>query len=222
MPLWFCLIFFSFSSSAVFISATRFRSITRKRFRLLTWKLEQSIRVSQGRTLLFGAVIRLPVQRVEPHLRIWFPCDYRRSIACSPLHFCKIESHSMRMNPIVLRDCTINCVWSRRRVVVDRFRVSVSRKPCIVEPNGGYFRTRRTRQTCLRGIFGQKDPGGKIFFRWLSTSCFIVSRKPCITERNRGYFRTRGTRQTCLRGIFGREDPWWKNFVLLADSAFPV
>ena len=42
--------------------------------------------------------------------------------------------------------------------MVDRFRISVSRKPCVIERNGGYFRTRGTRQICLRGIFGQEDP----------------------------------------------------------------
>ena len=62
------------------------------------------------------------------------------------------------MNPIVLQDGTINHVWSRRREAVDRFRISVSRKPCVVERNGGYFQTRGTRQICLRGIFVQEDP----------------------------------------------------------------
>ena len=49
-------------------------------------------------------------------------------------------------------------------VVVDRFRISVSQKPCVVERNGAYFWTRGTRQTCLGGIFGQEDPWWRNFF----------------------------------------------------------
>ena len=116
------------------------------------------------------------------------------------------------MNPIVLEDCAISRFWSRRREVVDRFRISVSRKPCVVERKGGYFRTRDTRQTCLWGIFGPKDPWWQNFFCWLITSCFTLSRKPCVVEQNGGYFRTRDTRQTCLWDIFGPKDPWWHFF----------
>ena len=40
----------------------------------------------------------------------------------------------------------------------DRFTISVSRKPCIVERKGGYFRTRDTRQTCLWGYLWSERP----------------------------------------------------------------
>ena len=68
--------------------------------------------------------------------------------------------------------------------------LSISRKPCIVERNGAYFWTRRTRLTCLRGTLHELGPRPKFFCR-VSIFDFQLYLGNGASESC--------TRQTCLR-----------------------
>ena len=199
-----------------FLPPFRFRMITWEPFTRSTWNLKHLFIMSQRWSLLFGVVARWPVQPVGPHLEIWFPDDCRRSIACIHLNFCKMIECCLRMIPIVLKDCRVNRLWSRRRKPVDRFWILVSQKPCVVERNGAYFRTWCTRQTCLGGIFGQKDPWCPLvpnfFFAdsSLPVSQYLGNRASYSeTELKTNHVH----RVSLVKKTPGA--PWWQNFFLL-------
>ena len=105
--------------------------------------------------------------------------------------------------------------------MVDRFRISVSRKPCIVERKGGYFRTGDSRQTCLRGIFNVKDPWWQNFFSLTHHFLFRFILETVRRRAKRRLFSDSRHQTNMSIGYLWPRRPLVANF-FFADSSLPV